>query len=50
MTIALPPMVHGMPRAKALAHAAELLSAVGLEPALFQNRYRTSCPAASASA
>ena len=39
MTIALPPMVHGMPRAKALAHAAELLSAVGLEPALFQNRY-----------
>ncbi|MCW5746186.1 MAG: ABC transporter ATP-binding protein [Alphaproteobacteria bacterium] len=39
MTIALAPMVHGMPRARALAHAAELLAAVGLEPGLFLNRY-----------
>jgi len=39
MTIALAPMVHGLPRAKAMARAAELLAAVGLEPALFQNRY-----------
>jgi peptide/nickel transport system ATP-binding protein len=28
-----------MPRAKAMAHASDLLTAVGLEPALFLNRY-----------
>jgi peptide/nickel transport system ATP-binding protein len=39
MSIAFGPFVHGLPKAEALARAAELLQAVGLEPALFANRY-----------
>ncbi|BBK31356.1 peptide/nickel transport system ATP-binding protein [Stella humosa] len=39
LSIAFGPMVHGLPRAKALARAVELLAAVGLDPALFANRY-----------
>jgi peptide/nickel transport system ATP-binding protein len=39
MSIAFGPFVHGLPKAEALARATELLQAVGLEPALFANRY-----------
>ena len=39
MSIAFGPFVHGLPKAKALARATELLQAVGLEPAVFANRY-----------
>ncbi len=38
-SIAFAPMAHGLPRPLALARAAELLAAVGLDPALFANRY-----------
>jgi peptide/nickel transport system ATP-binding protein len=38
-TIAFAPLAHGMPRPQALARANELLAAVGLDPALFANRY-----------
>jgi peptide/nickel transport system ATP-binding protein len=39
MSIAYGPLVHGMPRSKALERAAGLLEAVGLRPELFANRY-----------
>ncbi|MBO0740455.1 MAG: ABC transporter ATP-binding protein [Hyphomicrobiaceae bacterium] len=39
MSIAFGPFVHGLSKTKALLRAAELLEAVGLEPALFANRY-----------
>ncbi|MBM3560688.1 MAG: ABC transporter ATP-binding protein, partial [Alphaproteobacteria bacterium] len=38
-SIAFAPLAHGMPRPQALARAEELLAAVGLDPALFANRY-----------
>jgi peptide/nickel transport system ATP-binding protein len=38
-SIAFAPLAHGMPKAQALARANELLAAVGLDPALFANRY-----------
>jgi peptide/nickel transport system ATP-binding protein len=39
MSIAFGPYVHGLGKAAALLRAAELLEAVGLEPALFASRY-----------
>jgi peptide/nickel transport system ATP-binding protein len=39
MSIAFGPFVHGLGKSQALLRAAELLEAVGLEPALFANRY-----------
>src|SRR5262249_20948391 len=39
MSIAFGPFVHGLGKSEALFRAAELLEAVGLEPALFANRY-----------
>ena len=39
MSIAFGPLVHGLAKAHALARATELLAAVGLDPALFANRY-----------
>lgn len=38
-SVAFAPMVHGMPRRKALARAHELLAAVGLEPRQFGPRF-----------
>jgi peptide/nickel transport system ATP-binding protein len=39
MSIAYGPLVHGVPKSKALERAASLLDAVGLRPELFANRY-----------
>jgi peptide/nickel transport system ATP-binding protein len=39
MSIAFGPFVHGLGRTAALLRAADLLNAVGLEPALFADRY-----------
>jgi peptide/nickel transport system ATP-binding protein len=49
-SIAFGPQVHGVSRKEAVARAHHLLDRVGLAPARFAERYRTSCPAASASA
>ena len=39
VSIAFGPLVHGLAKAAALTRASELLQAVGLDPALFANRY-----------
>jgi peptide/nickel transport system ATP-binding protein len=39
VSIAFGPLVHGVTKKAALARAADLLQAVGLDPALFANRY-----------
>jgi peptide/nickel transport system ATP-binding protein len=39
VSIAFGPLVHGLARPAALARASDLLQAVGLDPALFANRY-----------
>jgi peptide/nickel transport system ATP-binding protein len=39
VSIAFGPLVHGVAKAAALARASDLLQAVGLDPALFANRY-----------
>ena len=48
--VAQGPIVHGTPRAKALAYARELFALVGLDPVRRRSLSRTNSPAASASA